>query len=169
MGEFYVERRKWPDRPHYRHAAEVLGDDEFGLWVVTRAGTPVMRGDDVLFEARHDGVMCVADGRRWMAWFTAAHDFDLYCDIVTPISIGPAGSVAVDLDLDVVRWADGRVELLDEDEFESHRVELGYPEDECVAALRTADEVVRAVRLRAAPFDGWVARWFAVAARSGSA
>jgi protein associated with RNAse G/E len=41
----------------------------------------------------------------------------------------------VDLDFDVIVWRDRSVELVDEDEFEQHRVELGYP-DELVAAAR---------------------------------
>ena len=33
----------------------------------------------------------------------------------------------IDLDLDVVRFRDGRVEVLDEDEFGQHQATLGYP------------------------------------------
>lgn len=33
----------------------------------------------------------------------------------------------IDLDLDVVRWLDGSVEIIDVEEFEEHRVALDYP------------------------------------------
>jgi protein associated with RNAse G/E len=68
---------------------------------------------------------------------------------------------AVDLDLDVVRWRDGRVEVLDEDEFAEHQVQLGYPAELITQARRTCDWLVEAVSSRTEPFGQAGAAWLA--------
>jgi hypothetical protein len=55
MSQMWVERLKWPDVPHYRHLGWVLGDDEYGLWIELRVGTPVYRHDEILSTARTAG------------------------------------------------------------------------------------------------------------------
>jgi len=45
---------------------------------------------------------------------------------------------SVDLDLDVIRTFSGETKLLDEDEFEEHQIELGYPEVLVVQAREVA-------------------------------
>lgn len=66
----------------------------------------------------------------------------------------------VDLDLDVTRWRDGRVEIEDEDEFEQHRVEYSYPNDVVEHALASMRDVLAAVRDNRAPLgaapDVWL-------------
>ena len=163
VNRVWIERTKWPDRPHYAHDGWVLGEDEHGLWVELRSGAPVYRGDKVLFHGKRGGLMLVPRNRGWLAWFPASGSFELYVDIVTPPVRTPTSVTMVDLDLDVIRWTDGRVELVDEDEFETHRVELGYPSDVVADARREAAWVLEAFRRRDEPFDGgaaaaWAAR-----------
>src|SRR5687767_4544911 len=111
--ELWIERRKWPDLPHYGHAAWELGEDEHGLWVELRKGSPVHRGDELLFAGKHDGVTCVSRGEGWLAWYVWTSDFALYIVIASPpVRVGDEITM-VDLDLDVIRWRDGRVELVD--------------------------------------------------------
>jgi len=57
MSQMWVERLKWPDVPHYRHLGWVLGDDEYGLWIELRVGTPVYRRDEILFHGANGGLM----------------------------------------------------------------------------------------------------------------
>jgi protein associated with RNAse G/E len=65
------------------------------------------------------------------------------------------------MDLDVVRRGD-RVWIDDEDEFEQHRIQLGYPDELVVRCRAAADHVVGLISARTAPFDGrgddWLAR-----------
>ena len=62
----------------------------------------------------------------------------------------------------MVRWRDGRVEVLDEDEFAEHQVQLGYPAELISQARQTCDWLVEAVSSRTEPFGqvgaGWLAR-----------
>ena len=70
MHTVWVERRKWPDHPHYGHDATWLGEDERGTWLALTPGRPIYRGDTVLFVAEGaGGVVLVPRGEWWMAWF----------------------------------------------------------------------------------------------------
>jgi len=160
MTEVWVERRKWPDLPHYRHTGVVLGEDGDGLWISLPPGRPIYRGDEVLFYGEGQGLMLAPPHGRWLAWWPVHRDFELYVDIVREMSITPEGVVMVDMDLDVVRWHDGRVELLDEDELELHETKYGYTAAMVEDAVRTGAEVLDAVRDGVPPFDGAAAaRW----------
>ena len=68
---------------------------------------------------------------------------------------------AMDLDLDVVRCWDGRVAVLDEDEFAEHQVQLGYPAELIDQARVTCDWLVSTVAARAEPFGQASAAWLA--------
>jgi hypothetical protein len=156
--EIWVERRKWPQAPHYGHAGWILGEDEHGLWLELRVGSPVYRGEEVLFHGTSGGLMLVPREDGWLAWFPEFGDFELYVDIVAGTTRTETSVTMVDLDLDVIRRRDYSVELLDEEEFGLHQVELGYPTQLIEHAERMADLVLSAVRSNLAPFDGVAAR-----------
>ena len=59
----------------------------------------------------------------------------------------------VDLDIDIRCYLDGSLEVLDEDEFAQHRVELGYSDEVVEHALAARDEMLRLARAGAFPFD----------------
>lgn len=161
---FWVRREKWPHLPHYEHADEVIGEDECGTWLVLNRGAPVFKGGEFISFGSVGGLMCVAADRWWTAWFTP-HDkhFTVYCDIVTPLEVRSDGTCGVDLDLDVIQWRDGRVEIVDQDEFEENRTRFGYPEDVVAGALAAADEVAAMIAAGDPPFDGRADEWWAVA------
>jgi hypothetical protein len=90
-------------------------------------------------------------------------DLELYVDITTvPQWPSPSVCRAVDLDLDIGRFRDGRVELLDEDEFEERRVSFGYPDDVVRRALETAHSVLDAVREYREPFGAAGVPWLSM-------
>ncbi len=58
----------------------------------------------------------------------------------------------VDIDLDVVRMADGTVEVVDEDEFHAHQAEMEYPPRLVDTVRATAARIAIAVENRHEPF-----------------
>ena len=73
---------------------------------------------------------------------------------------------AVDLDLDVIEQLDRTVIVDDQDEFDEHRVELGYPPEIVALAMSTRDLIRTAVTGKIPPFDGpSSAPWFDVLRR----
>jgi protein associated with RNAse G/E len=82
-------------------------------------------------------------------------------DVATPAVWDGPHVTMVDLDLDVIRTRDGDVLLDDEDEFDEHRVTLGYPADVVALARRTADDLMTAAVTGHEPFGETGGRWLA--------
>jgi uncharacterized protein len=166
-----VEMQKWGERPHWEFDAFWLGSDEHGEWVGIPAGTPMSRpGLDLALENDQVGLVPHPDLRgedRW--WIATFHGVPhprvlVYVDIATPPRWDGPVVRTVDLDLDVIRPADGEVFVDDEDEFAEHQVSLGYPGDVIASAVRSAEQVLAAVAARHPPYDGSHDRWLATLA-----
>lgn len=157
MSDLWIEKRKWPDRSHQRATGSLLGEDEHGVWIQQEVGAPLHRHDGSVRYGR-GGLLLVPPEQGWIARFPATGDLDLYVDVVTNVVRTPSAIAMVDLDLDIVRWKNGEVELLDEDDFERRRVELGYPDYVVQQALRVATQVLASVRAGEPPLDGAAAR-----------
>jgi len=160
-----IEMEKWGGRPHWHIPGRWLGSDEHGDWIGIPAGTLMVRpGAEVV--ASHDQVGLVPpparpeSDRGWLAAFHApGAETWVYVDMTTPpVWDGPTVR-AVDLDLDVIRMQSGWVVVDDEDEFEEHQVELGYPDDVIALAEKTRDRVHAAILDEDAPYDGCHVRW----------
>jgi uncharacterized protein len=164
--------RKWDGAPHGQHELERLGEDDTGTWFGQREGSTSMRpGMSEL--VRGDNVWNVVAGRGWTVRFFRAVEgggwnvprsvvgtLGLYSDIGTAIEVDDAARriTGIDLDLDVIRIGD-RLVLDDEDEFADHRVAMMYPDEVAERAERDAAEVLDAVRVGTAPFDGRAVQW----------
>lgn len=155
---------KWDGRAHWEFDGTVLGSDEHGTWIGFPRGTHQAR-PGFAFDTEVDSVSLVAPGARSAPTFHAPGIWcDVYVDMTSPVQWDGSTMRAVDLDLDVIRLADGEVRLDDEDEFAAHQVALGYPAEVVTATRRSAEEVLAAVRTAAAPYDGTHERWLAVLA-----
>jgi hypothetical protein len=163
-----LERRKWPDRPHYRHRGTVLGSDAHGVWLATHP-QPFYVGDEFAFEAVTWAAQLVPHTGGWWAAFLP-HDagFDLYVDIGTPPRWNGRHVSMIDLDLDVVRWKGRPVEIADADEFATNAQTYCYPADVIADAQATADAILDAVRNERPPFDGTGRAWLGRALTSTS-
>jgi hypothetical protein len=164
-----VVARKWPDRPHWEHQAEVLGEDVHGVWVGAPAGTLLSRPGASLVTDQAQ-VTLVPRDEPFVATFYApgglAH-CDVYVDITTVPVWSPTEVTAVDLDLDVVRGWSGRVWVEDEDEFAAHRVRHAYPGDVVRLAASSCERVRVAVEQGRPPYDGSAAAWLAAVETAG--
>jgi len=149
---------KWGGHPHYRGLVHHLGVDEHGDWLWGPAGRTIYRGDVGLFTAAQDALTVIIPGAWWApVWFIGHPEIDLYVNINTPAIREAHRFVSTDLDLDVIRFTDGRVEVVDRDEFELHQVQYDYPEEILDRAETATAEALDLVRRRVAPFDGHAA------------
>jgi protein associated with RNAse G/E len=159
--EVRVVYTKYDGSLHWHHVMQHLGEDEHGVWLGARAGLVTQRGSEppIVIEAAH--VLLVPDGTWWTANFNAEPAFtEVYCDITTPPQWPEEDQVTmVDLDLDVVRRADQRVLLLDEDEFAEHQVRYSYPTQVISQAVESARWLQEAVTAGAEPFAAAFRRW----------
>jgi Ribonuclease G/E len=125
-------------------------DDEQGRVSVERAMTP--GGDyDALGVAREAGDVATTrftDGNWWYPTVYRADDGTVkgtYLNVSTPVEVFPDAIRYVDLHVDVVKHADGTVEVVDEDELQA-AVDAGTVTPELAErALDVAERVRRAV------------------------
>lgn len=154
--EVWIERRKWPDSPHYGVTGTVLGSDEHGVWVGARPGSTIQMPDGTCRVGERPAVWCVSRDDWFLLHFWHGHpEVDIYVDICTPPVWNARGARMVDLDFDVIVWTPakgGHTALVDEDEFEEHRVALAYPDDLIANARRAAADVLARVEAAEPPF-----------------
>ena len=66
-----------------------------------------------------------------------------YINISMPPNVSDGVVDYVDLDIDLIVWPDGRVEILDVEEFEENGRLYGYPADVVEMAMKTKSEIAR--------------------------
>lgn len=163
----HADFRKYDGREHWQEPYRLLGVDEHGVWLGMAAGTSFGRpGRDMT--APSDGVRLIPHAGEWAAIFNAPasgvriHTYVDITDTPTWRRVGEGFRVTlIDLDLDVVRPFEGEAFIDDEDEFEEHQRQFGYPAELVSATRSTADAVLRLVSAGAAPFDQVGQEWLA--------
>lgn len=155
--------RKWDGSPHWEHECIYLGSDQWGHWLGQRAGWRSFRpGRDMLLTAA--SVALVPSGRSdyVLTMNAPPQRTRVYIDVAWDVAWTDDGTpTAIDMDLDVVRRADGTVFIDDIDEWEEHRVRYGYPARVIEALEDVARDLERRVAAHEAPFDdatadGWL-------------
>ena len=150
---------KYDGSLHWHFPVERLGEDEHGCWLFGRKGILLRRGAEVALEQPHHFVGLVPHVGDWTAFWNDGHEVEIYVDVTSTPQWNGDEVTMVDLDLDVVRWREGNVEVLDEDEFEEHQVRYGYPVDVIESAARTCQWLVGAITERCEPFGDVGRRW----------
>jgi len=158
-----IEYTKWPDQLHYAYRMRVLGEDDFGVWGRCDAGEQVHKAGKPEF-IRASALLCLIPRTGcWSAtWYPPSEErLEVYIDINTsPVWTSDAVSM-IDVDFDVLRHRDRTVELLDEDEFEAHRVTYGYPDDLIEYARTAALDTLAKASNPSEPFAHAWQPWYA--------
>lgn len=158
--------RKWDGSAHWVHECVYLGSDRWGDWVGQLTGWLSARPGRRM-RAPGDSVTLLPPSGEYASTFNTAHpSVSIYIDVAWDVGWDPATGdpVGIDMDLDVVKSRDARgVWIDDRDEWDDHRVALGYPLDIVERLERVAVDLAQQVRSAAAPYDGataagWLAR-----------
>lgn len=156
-----VASTKYDGSLHYRYSCRVVADEGDRLLAFAPAGTTMQsyRGESTT--ARH--FLRVHDTEHFwnleVMWEPDWRPSKHYVNIAMP-SMWDDGTLRfVDLDLDLSWWADGRVVLLDVDEFAEHGERFGYPPWLVERAWDAIDEVRGLISMLRAPFDGALYGW----------
>jgi protein associated with RNAse G/E len=165
----HIDFRKWDGSRHWQFDMLRLGEDEHGLWLWSPAGSPMQRGHEPAKQSRSVNVKLIPDGKWWTAIWAWQRSHDLYVDIITPAQWQGNTVTMVDIDLDIVRWSDGRVEVVDEDEFAEHLIRYQYPQRLVATARSTTAQLAVAVELGHEPFGEVAAAWMQRAVRLAEA
>jgi uncharacterized protein len=144
---------KYDGSAHRDYPARHFDTDDLGVWVGVTRGTPsVYHGRPSVEQIPF--VLLIPHHAWWTAMFNPPpRTSEVYCDITTPARWEGDTVHIVDLDLDVVRRRETElVELRDEDEFDDHRAQFGYPDDLVVEARAAADKLLVALGDGSEPF-----------------
>ncbi|HYP19500.1 MAG TPA: DUF402 domain-containing protein [Chloroflexia bacterium] len=156
---------KWPCRRTTVAVACLLGEDEFGRWLGVVKGNPWWAADrsrSGVFETSF--VKVVPSGTFWTACFNSV-DPVVDVDIVLPVRWVNDALEEVDLELDILRSADGSVRVRDREEFDRVREVWAMPGDVAALAEETCEQVRELVELGTEPFGEvgrvWLSRFLA--------
>ena len=154
---------KWPRRPTGVAHERFLGRDKHGVWLGVSRGdsfwTPdAMRGG--VFEQTL--VKVIPDGAYWTACFQDIEP-SIDVDIVYPVSWNGSILDEIDLELDVLRYTNGRVLVRDHDKFEQVRLREQLPDEVTKQAESACARVRQFVEEGIEPFGtagrDWLARF----------
>jgi hypothetical protein len=157
----------WGGGAHWEFPVTFLGADDLGAWYGAPAGTWLER-PGAAFASAFAWVTLFPHHLPWAASYCNSPEqpISVHVDVTTPAVWDGSQVTMVDLDLDVVRTRDGALLPDDEDEFDEHRVTLGYPAGVVALARRTADELMTAAVSGHEPFGEAGSRWLARLAAS---
>ncbi|OZB85487.1 hypothetical protein [Microbacterium sp. 13-71-7] len=170
--EIVFQWRKWDGSPHWRHECVYLGADEWGDWVGQPGGWGSARPGRT-FTAHGPNVTLVPPSGDYALTVNRdhPHGMRIYIDLAWDLrpssspsntaedpSSGIAGApvlfTGIDMDLDVVRIEGERGTWIDdEDEWDEHRVQYGYPADVQRHLEALAADLEQRVRAQLPPFD----------------
>ena len=151
--DVHVDFRKYPDTVHWHYTMRRLAEDEHGLWIWAPAGTETRRGTEPPTAASSVFLKLLNDTAWHSAIWNEGGKFEVYVDINTPPRWHGDTVTMIDLDLDVVKYRDdGRVAILDEDEFAEHQRSLDYPPQLIDGARAAAAAVYVALESNQEPF-----------------
>ncbi len=158
---------KWPRRSTAVAMACLLGEDDFGRWLGVTKGDPWWAADrsrSGVFETSF--VKVVPSGTFWTACFYPV-DPVVDVDIVLPVRWVDDALEEVDLELDILRSADGSVRVRDRDEFDRVRAAWAMPGDIAAQAEATCERIRALVEQGTEPFGtagrAWLSRFLAEA------
>jgi len=154
---------KYDGSLHWHQTMQYLGRDRHGTWLGAPAGLVAYRGHDYSIVIEEPQVMVFPDDAWWTAVFNAAPaETAVYCDITTPPRWpSPDEVTMVDLDLDVLRRrTDGRVVVVDQDEFAEHQIRYAYPAEVIEGAQKATDWLVETITADQEPFARDYLAWF---------
>ena len=146
---------KYDGTAHWIQPCQVVSDDGNLLIASYRARTPIYtsRGE---FRSPYDSLVYFWRDRWYNVFRLSRPGCALalwYCNVTTPPQFDGCQIGYVDLDLDVTVRPNGCIELLDEDEFEEHQLQYGYPHEVIEHAQEAADDLIALAKARAYPFS----------------
>lgn len=132
--------------------------------------TMVLKGTkNVVIGANEKTLVIESDGRTWLTrepsicYFHSEHWFNIicmlredgvyyYCNVSSPFVYDNNSIKYIDYDLDVKVFPDMTYALLDEDEYELHKKEMGYPEVIDKILKRNLTILISRIQQRRGPF-----------------
>jgi protein associated with RNAse G/E len=136
--------------------------------------------DDYLVVANQRTKVVEANGRFWftkepsVTYFYKKHWFNVigilkptgityYCNLCSPVLCDEEAIKYIDYDLDVKVLQDGKIVLLDQNEFRKHRIQMGYPPDLVHLLEEESLYLQHRIQTKAEPFRSQdIEKWYQI-------
>ena len=157
MRKINIISRKYDGSLRDEHEAFVYAESEDCVVAYAPPGTPEYDHRKQLWSAAPDGILEYYFKTKWYTVLVICEQNSgfnqSYTHISMPAVVTSAGIEWVDLDLDYRVHLDGRIELLDEDEYAERSVTMGYPLAVQAQVRAACTEVEALCRARSYPFN----------------
>ena len=151
-----VVSTKYDGTPRDCYEAQLLDHEGPMVRLRVPAGTPTYGKHGQMVEAEDNAIEIYFTDRWYNVWHfrehTTYHNL-WYSNIAMPARFDGKTLQWVDLDIDIRCYLDGSLRVLDEDEFEQNRTEMGYRSEVVEHALAARDEVLQLGKVGTFPFD----------------
>ena len=148
---------KYDGTPRDSYKAELLDHDGPMVRIKVPARTPTWVEKHGRTELSDDNAVEIYFADRWYnVWHLREHTAFpnlWYSNVAMPARFDGKTLHWVDLDIDIRCYLDGSFRVLDQDEFERNRIEMGYPNEVVDHALAARDEVLRLGKIGTFPFN----------------
>lgn len=169
----WVQQYKYGGRKHYSYPVRLIEERSDVIIVHGAYGRPLTHPGRGLVDwpvpnesiEFHSTSAPYSVSAAWNADGSFRH---YYGNVNTPATLSEGVLSLVDLDLDLLVTEDLAWRVEDEDEFEAHRREWGYPEEVVELARSALAELIQMVEERRFPFDGSAFRLREQLSRSGA-
>lgn len=153
----HLHALKYGNIPHYDWEMTLLGEREGCLIAEGAAGRKLKhhtKGQTFTIPHASLEVYALNEGYTVSFDITDGRMISIYCNVSRPCVRDGEHVSFVDLDLDLL-WNEAEGwHVVDEDEFESNRVRLGYPDELSAYARQSLAALRERVDLKRFPFDG---------------
>jgi uncharacterized protein len=153
---------EWDRADRWRWAMRYLGADDDGIWLGAPAASLRIRPNGVVERIERSVVRLLPSVGLWCAMWNHLEDLDVYVDVCARPEWDGGSCRVRDLQLDVVRYRDGTVRTLDEDEFEAARQRWRYSPRLVRQALEATRRLDTALREATPPFNASPLRWLVI-------
>ena len=157
MQKIRITSRKYDGRLRDEYEALLCTEDAERLVVYAPVGTLSYDRRAQIWIPAPDGLLEIYFKRRWYnVWHVCeqrSNSNQIYCNLAMPAVRTAEGIEWIDLDLDYRVHMDGRIERLDEEEYQAHIVSMGYSADVQTHVQAACAEIEALYQQRADPFD----------------
>ncbi|MCM3291219.1 DUF402 domain-containing protein [Paenibacillus sp. MER 180] len=140
-----------------RHPDHVKED----MYVLINSQTPIRESDGKQWVSKIPAVTFFIP-KQWFNVVALIEECGVryYCNIASPPYRCGNIFTYIDYDLDVIRMADGQVQVVDQDEYEHNRLTYHYPELVEQKVKLGLDQVLEYIEQGRTPFHDGTVRWY---------
>jgi protein associated with RNAse G/E len=157
MQKVRMTSRKYDGRLRDEYEAFLCAEDEERLVVYAPVGTMSYDRHQQAWVAAPDGLLEIYFKHRWYnVWHICEQRSNInqiYCNLSMPAVRTAAGIEWIDLDLDYRVHMDGHIERLDEEEYRTHILSMGYSTEVQAYVQAACSEIKALYQQRADPFN----------------